>query len=876
MSSEHKNNKNSNLRQFPELPPGTLISHYKIVKKLGFGGMGGVYLAEDTKLSRQVALKFLPVSLSNKPRARENLLREARAASKLSHQNIVSIYAIEEIDNRIFIVMEYIEGQPLTELIASKELALNRVMSLALQIAEGLAAAHEAGIVHCDIKPDNIAVTSKGLIKIMDFGIARLKDSTYADQSDLSSGTLFYMSPEQVRGDKIDYRTDIFSFGTILYELLTGKRPFTGEYEAAITYSILNETPESISKLRSHVPDLLQKIVSKSIEKNPDNRYQSANEIIAELKEFPVDDKAFGSQPKKTIKTNKLILLGLLASLLVIVCFLVFYVIPHRESELVSKRNTLAVLPLQNLGSPGDEYFAEGVTDAIITHLAKSRNLGVISRSSVMQYKQSEKNLRQISSELGVDYIIEGTVNWDKSSQISKVKVNVKLILTKDDTHIWAESYERELEKIFVIQTDIAHEVSKALNIALAEPAHGSLEIEPTDNLQAYDFYLRGNMYFYRYQGWEEKDLRIAINMYENAVALDSNFALALAMLSRAHSGMYWDYYDRSDKRIEDAKKAVDKAIAIDPNLPPAHLAMGVYFYSLMNYQKALEQFMIALKSQPNNSELIAAIAGVQRRQGQLDQAIINYIKAFELDPRSNIRAFDVGLAYGLKRNYSEAMRYLDNSIAIAPDWPMAYIYKAWLCLFWKGSITEAKIVLQEASGKADLEQSVYYWWLLRIVESDYEKALNRTYLKSDTTAYYLHIARLYRLSGQLQKQYVYSDSARALLENKIQNQLGNAWFHSQLGLAYAGLGRSSEAIKEGKKAIEIITPSQEAIYALFFIVNLAEIYAITGEYDSAIDQLEFSLSIPGFVSVPYLKLDPVWSVLHDHPRFKQLTEEDK
>lgn len=873
MHSEHEESESSNSQEFPDLSPGTLISHYEIINKLGSGGMGGVYLAEDTKLNRRVALKFLPISLSKEPETQKHLLREARAASKLNHQNIVSIYAIEETDDRIFMVMEYIEGRSLTELIASGELTLNKVMDFATQIAEGLAAAHGAGIVHCDVKPDNIAVTSKGLVKIMDFGVAKLKETPSIDYIGSAPGTLFYMSPEQAQREQIDHRSDIFSFGIVLYEMLTGKLPFTGEYEAAVIYSILNETPVTMLKYNPDIPGHLSKIVSKALEKKPDLRHQTASEIIAELKESPNHEKTYAYQQQRAVRRKKVYLLVIIMLILATTYGVVFHLLPETDKEIFPVRKNLAVLPLENLGNPDDEYFADGITDAITTQLAKAGGLGVISRSSAIQYKQTETGLRQIGSELGVDYILEGTVNWDKSEQISKVKINIKLIRVADDTHIWAESYEHKLEEIFVLQSNIADNVSEALNITLTEPESYTRGTKPTDNIQAYDFYLRGNMYFNR--GWEERDLRLAITMYEKAVELDSVFALALAMLSRAHSGMYWDYYDRTDERTEKAKKAVDRALQIEPNLPQAKLALGVYYYSLLDYDKALEHYKIALRSQPNNSELIAAIAGVHRRKGNLDQAIDNYVKAFELDPRSYIRVFDIGLSYGLQRNYTEAVRYLDKTITLAPDWPMAYIYKAWLCLFWEGTITKAQSVLQEASGKADLEQSVYYWWLLRIIESDYQKAIARTYLKTDTTSYYLHLARLYRLNNQPQLEYIYCDSVRIILERKIQSQPENAWLHSKLGLAYAGLGLKEEAIRKGREAVEIMPPSREAIYGLFFIVNMAEIYTILGEYDKAVDQLEFSLSMPGFVSVPYLRLDPVWKSLHDHPRFKRLIRGD-
>jgi serine/threonine protein kinase/predicted Zn-dependent protease len=855
----------------PDIPIGKLILHYRVDSRLGSGGMGEVYLAEDSKLKRRVALKFLPHRLREDATASEYLLNEARAASKVNHPNLVSIYSIEKTDDRYFIVMEYVVGKTLRQIIDESDLPTDKKINIALQIAAGLKAAHDHDIVHLDIKPDNIIVTSDNQVKILDFGLALFKDSIKLAKPDKITGTLAYSSPEQVQNQAIDKRSDIFSLGVVLYELFEGDLPFKGDYGAALIYSIVNEDPPPLKK---GISKDIKEIINRALEKNPDRRYQDLSELLTNLEHLTnltiskVDINARSTFRKRIFQA--MVVIFVLAIMGTVLYKIYFTFIPQEELT----KKILAVLPFKNLGQPGDEYFADGLSDAIITELAKSPAIGIISITSAMQYKDSEKNIEEIGHELGADYLLMGTIQWNKGSKTDNIKISPKLASVKGNTYLWAETYEANLEKIFETQNEIAGEVSSALGIKFADEFNLNADNPPTLNIEAYDYYLKGNLYFNR--GWEKNDLSIAIKMYEKATEIDPDFAIAYAMLSRAHACLYWDYYDRTGSRLVLARQAIDRALEINPNLPEAKLALGIYYYSQMEYEPALDLFLEVLRYQPNNIEAIAAVAGVYRHTGILEKAAEQYKLAFKLDPRSCIRAFDVGLTYGMMRKYPEAIKYLTQANDLTPDWPMAYILKAWLYLFWKGDIIEASEVLKSASAKANLEQSEYYWWLLRIVENDYQKAIAETRLKTDTTSYYLQLARLYRLSNQDELQKIYSDSARSILESKVSNEPENARFQSQLGLAYAGLGNKELAIEHGLKAISIIPPSKEAIYSLFFLANLGEIYVLVGQPDKAIDQLEYSMRIPGFISAPYLKLDPVWRSLQDNPRFQKLLDENK
>ena len=868
---------------------GKTISHYKILEKLGEGGMGVVYKAEDTKLDRVVALKFLSQHLTSDSTEKERFYHEAKAASSLNHPNITTIHEIQDHDNQLFIAMEFVEGKTLKQLMEQESLLLKRVLDIAAQVCEGLAAAHEKGIVHRDIKSENIMLTHKGQAKIMDFGLAKVKESTKLTKAGSTLGTAAYMSPEQARGEEVDQRSDIFSFGVVLYELLTGQLPFKGEHHAAIVYSIINEEPQPVVRYNNKVSADLERIVFKALAKDKEERYQHIDDLLADLrrerKSLEYVKTTTLVQPVETQKPLKKRMLPLVLAGLAVLILVVGYLALFNKKEPESGRKMLAVLPFENLGAPDQEYFAAGITDEITTHLAKVSGLGVISRTSVLQYKNTKKTVQQIGKELGVQYVLEGTILWDNSGANNRVRINPQLIRVKDGTHVWAETYDRVLEQIFVLQSDIAEKVASALSITLVEAEHRYIAAKPTENLEAYEYYLRGKDYWNRIYG--EKDDRIAIEMYEKAVELDPTFALAYADLSLAHAWMYWFSSDQTDERLSKAREAVDKALKLKPDLPEAHLALGYYYYwGSRDYDRALEQFAIAEKGQPNNSDLIKAIGFVQRRQGKFEQAMTNLKKAAELNPLSYGEPEDIALTYGYMRKYAEVEYYFDRAITLAPDNPSAYSEKSWLYLLSEGDTKKARKVLREATGKADVSQFAADLGWLDVLDGEYQTALDRltgptaltrVYGINDTTVYFLTRAGIYGLLNRPQSKLACYDSARIDLENKLQSRPSDESFHSYLGIAYAGLGRKEEAIREGEKAVELLPVSKDALDAPDYIRNLAQIYVMVGDFDSAIDRLEYLLSIPSFnISIPYLRIDPTWVPLRNHPRFQKLLSGEK
>jgi len=830
--------------------------------------MGEIYLAEDTALRRNVALKFLFPEAASDPETKNRFCDEAQAAASLNHPNIVTIYEVNEYEGRPYFAMEYIEGESLDTLVSDEGLPPQRAADIAVRICRGLNEAHKLGMIHRDLKPSNIMIDNEGQVKILDFGLAVSPRMRESEATVSTGGTLAYMSPEQVQDGPMTTASDMFSLGVIMYEMITGKRPFEADYEASLSYAIVNEEPKAVEELKPETPLEIIDLISRMLKKNPEERFQKAGDAIEALDRVATPETRFWIGRTIGRSSRKFVFV----SVIIIIVAAALYGLRDQILPRTLEKKTLAVLPFENLGDSGDEYFTDGMTDAVTMHLARFGELAVISRTSSMQYKGSDKNMKQIGFELGAEYILTGTVQWDKRADAERVKIGASLVRVEDDTYLWSESYERVIDKVFALQSEIASNVTDALNVAVSRDEILRMERQPTQNLEAYDFYLRGNEYFNR--SWDKEDIEIAVGLYRRSVELDPDFALAHAMLSRAHGMMYSEFYDRSEKRLHDARQAVERSLELDPGLVEGHLALGYCYYCRGEYDMALEQFAVVRKLQPNNRYLYNAIGAVQRRQGDFDKAVQNFIRALRLDPLSFLRAFDVAVTYGLMRRYSDAEKYLDRAIILAPDWPLPYVYRSWLYILRDGDRLKAHKVMTDASAWIDFSNSKYYWWLARIVEDDYDAVIAATSPGSDTAAYFLHLAQMNRLLGRESEEYAYSDSARVILIQKMSARQEEARYHSYLGKAYAGLRMKEQAIYHSRKGVELMQTSRDAFDVIYLMVDLAEILVIFGEHDAAIDQLEQLLARPGFISPSCLRLDPLWIPLHDMPRFKNLIGE--
>jgi serine/threonine protein kinase/tetratricopeptide (TPR) repeat protein len=876
---------------------GKTISHYKILEKLGEGGMGVVYKAEDLKLKRIVALKFLPPELTRDPEAKERFIQEAQAASALDHPNICTIHEIDETaDGQLFIVMACYEGDTLKKKIASGQsheagsrsagLSVDSVIDIAIQIAQGLVKAHEHGIVHRDIKPGNIMITKDGMVKILDFGLAKLVGQVGLTKTGKIFGTVAYMSPEQARGEEVDHRTDIWSFGVLLYEMITGLLPFRAEYDQAVLYSILNEQPEPITTLRSEVLSEIDTIVSKCIEKESDRRFQTADDLLTDLMQVQSGEVLRIPSIRKGLlnlshfSRNRIFpIVGALSIIAIISILLCLFSLSRKQR--IPKRKMLAVLPFENLGPPEDDYFSDGATEEIMSRLAAIHGLGVISRTSIMQYKNTEKTLQEIGKELGVDYILEGTIRWQRLSEgLSQVRVTPQLIRVSDDIHLWSDHFDAVLADIFDVQSTIAEKVAEALDITLLEPERHALATRPTKNMAAYQAYLLGVN-----RQWDinvsRENKQLAVEMLQRSVELDPDFAQAYAGLSEAHSFMYHLGFDRTKDRLAMAKAAVDRAIELQPRLPEACLALGIYYYmGHRDYDRALEAFATVEKAHPNNTRAIHMIGVIWKRQGKFESALKYFKRAFELSPRDAFLANEILNCYMYLRKYSEAKDWADITISLAPDRIYGYYKKVLTYWLWEGDLQKARMTLEAIPNQSD-QLAVFEWSLQELFEGKYQAALFR--LTTTPVEFFEHqawlvpkvqlMAQLYELMGKQELACSFYDSAVVLLAAEVKKRSDDFRVRGSLGLVYASLDRKEDALREGKFSVEICPISKYAIYGSYRLRDLALIYAKIGRYKEALDQIDFLLSIPSHFSVSILNIDPRWQMLRNHPRYINLIE---
>ncbi|MEE9231807.1 MAG: protein kinase [Acidobacteriota bacterium] len=904
---------------------GRTLSHFRIVEKIGEGGMGVVYRAEDTDLRRPVALKVLPPELVGNEERRLRFVREARAAAAVTHPNIATIHEIGEARDDsgegpsvVFIAMELVEGKTLRDHIAGRSMLMKDALRIATEMAEGLAEAHKAGVVHRDFKPDNVIVGSNGHAKILDFGLAKLleersgKIDPAASKMDTISGemtregkifgTAAYMSPEQARGKEVGAGSDIFSFGTTLYEMVTGKVPFQGDTSTDILSAITRDEPAPPSQQNREIPPKLEEIISQCLEKDPRDRYLHADQLAADLRKVKrVTDS--GVQVVRTPSGPTAVLTsgfwrlpirgrsarwGLGVALIALAGFLGYVGFrsggePGETGASQEARQMIVVLPFDNLGSSEDDYFAAGMTEEITSRLAVVRGLGVISRKSALQYANTTKRTKQIGEELGVEYVLEGSVRWARSAAgSSRVRITPQLIRVSDDTALWAETYDRTIDDIFEIQSEIAEKVIEQLGVTLLDRERRAVDARPTENLEAYQAYLQGLRN--RTQGAVNfTDLKMQMQMFERAVELDPDFALAHAELSQMHSNLYHMGWDRTDERLKMAQGAVDRALELAPDVPEVHLALGLYHYwGNKEYDRALEEFSLAEREMPNNADLYASIGFVRRRQGIWEDALQNLQRAFELDPLRAEISWEIGMTYMLLRRYPEALSYFEQSIALAPNQIPAYASSAAAYRFWKGTTRKAREVLETMPETSD-PLAIEAWFWQEMAEGRYRQVLERLSssgleviesLDGGLIPVSLFEALAHgRLNESEDARRAYA-AALEMLEDLARERREDPYVEIQRGIALAGLGRVEEAIQAGRRAVELYPVSLDAFGGTDFVERLALIYTMVGEHDAALDELESLLSSPGWSrSAHELKLNPVWEPLRNHPQFKKLVE---
>jgi eukaryotic-like serine/threonine-protein kinase len=865
----------------------SLADRYRIERRpdgdlalLGRGGTATVYLAHDLRHDRPVALKVVHPELAASVEA-ERFLREIRLVARLSHPHILPLFDSGQADELLYFVMPYVQGESLRRRLQREgRMPVPVALRIAREVALALDYAHRHGVIHRDIKPENILFEDDQAI-VADFGVAAVMEVVGEErltESGRAVGTPAYMSPEQAGGEgPLDGRSDIYSLGCVLYEMLGGEPPFTGVTPQAVMIQQVVAPLPPLPLRRPDVPAPVWRALERALAKEPAERYATPAEFAAALEgagSLTRPDYAGITRrlPRRAVAIAS-------AGALIAVLALAFGL--ANRGEQAAEPRAIAVLPFQNLGAAEDGYFTDGITEEITSRLAMLPHLGVISRTSADQYRDSGKPLKQIGRELGVDYVLEGSVRWEKSpGKVSRVRVTPQLIRVSDDRHLWAGQYDESLEEVSKVQSRIAEQVASALDVALQPTHHAALGARPTANLRAYDFYLRGNEYFNR--AGDPAGLRTAQDMYSRATELDPSFALAFARLARSH---IWQFHfaDRTGGRLALARSAVDSALKLQPDLSEAHLALGqIHYWGELDYERALQEFRTAQAGDPGNGDLAWARGLVERRLGHWDQARVDLRRAADLDPRSQVKSLDLAELHLRLRDYAEAERYMNRALELEPDSP-AYIYKAMLIIARDGDLGAAVAAVEEGVRRAGVEPIAY--WLPQFdigaalwprLDSASRAAVNRLTLDrfgTDSSGYYLAKARIRRSGGDPRAARVYFDSAAQVLAGRSRARPDDPSLHASLAFAYAGIGRREDAIREGRRAVELRPPSKDTWYGVDMLRNLAVVYATLGEADSAVKQLRTLLSIPSGISVAWLRADPTWDPVRRDPAFRALVE---
>ena len=879
----------------PDLLPrlqDALGGRYVLDRELGGGGMSRVFVAEETTLGRRVVVKVLAPALAAELDT-GRFQREIRIAAGLQHPHIAPVHAAGESGGLLYYTMPFVEGESLRQRLQhAGALPLPEAVRLLREITDAVAYAHRRRIVHRDLKPGNILL-AEGHALIIDFGIAKALSAAAEGPSGspgitstgLVLGTPTYMAPEQAAGDPVDHRADLYALGCIAYELLAGEPPFTGDSAREVIGAHLGDDPAPITHHRAGLPPSLAALVMRLLAKRPDDRPQSADEVLRVLEtlevpslEHPIPALRPRAPAWRLPSGRRLLVPALVALAVGTIGVLAARGLRTSGNSSGDGQVMLAVLPFENLGRPEDEYFGRGLAEEITSRLGRVQGLGVISRTSASQYGETDKSVREIGRELGVEYVLEGSVRWEGSG--GAIRVTPQLVRVRDDRQLWSERYDAKLANVFEVQATIAEQVARALDLALTGPERQALAARPTENLEAYAYYLRGNDYLVGSWG-EDRRLSIAMEMYAKAIELDPGFALAHAKLSQAHSSFYASTIGGNDEDVRVARAGAETALRLQPNLAEAHVAMAYYLSrGPKAYDSALSELRIADQLQPNSAEVVEAMGLVERRRGRLREAVSYLKRAAVLDPRSADIAADIGRIDWLLRAYPEAEQHLDRAIALAPDWVAPRAQKAWLYISWRGDVEEARRVLAAAIPEVGLGNLVGYLnpdavFFLPQGEAQATafKELAPRDFEDDTALCALSKAEWYRLRGDTKLARAYSDTARARLESELRETRSLPWRRGFLGYAYAGLGRRADAVREGLEAEKMVPASADPMQRAFVTFSVARIYAMVGEKDAAIERLEYLMSIPSLVSAPLLRVDPTWASLRGDPRFQRLLE---
>src|SRR5882724_11058935 len=859
---------------------------YELLEQIGRGGQGVVFRARQKSLNRTVALKVISLGQWASKAHLKRFRLEAEAAARLEHPGIVPIYEVDERDGSCYFSMKFVEGGQLDEITRREPMPIRRAVELIAKVARTVHYAHEHGILHRDIKPGNILLDAKGEPHLTDFGLARLVETESSITQTLDViGTPSYMAPEQAVGNNaaVSSATDVYGLGAVLYQLLTGQPPFAGGTTYETIKLLLDTEPRQPRLLNPKIDRDLSTICLKCLEKDPKRRYSSAvalaEDIERWLKHEPIRARHTGvfARGRKWVRRNPTS--ALLAASLMALATAAGWII--WKSEFIGRplANGIAILPFENLSDDkSDASFVDGMQDDVLTKLARIADLKVISRTSVMDYR-GKRNLRQIGNDLRVSHVLEGSVRRTGT----QLRLNAQLIDTRSDTHVWAGQYDRELNELFAIQSEIAQKVAERLNAKITTEERLAIEDKPTNDLVAFELYSRANDIW----GFERgtADMLQVIDLLNQAVTRDPSFFKAYCRLALAHDQLYF-FGDHTPARLALAESALKEAFRIRPNAGETHLARTWHLYNgYLDYDGALAELELARRSLPNDSRIFTTMGLILRRQGRWEESTRNLERAIELDPRNVHTLYHTGGNYEFVRRYAEQKSKLDRALTIAPNDVVLKAEHASVDLNWKADTGPLHQAIDEirATNPGAMQKIASQRLLCALAERHVAAAKDifiaspdETPLDRDCMIFTRPFVEgvIARTANDEQKAQVAFTAARAEQEKKVQAQpdYGPAW--CVLGVIDAALGRKDEALREGQRAVELLSVEKDPVNGMIMIEHLAIIAAWVGEKDLACEQLANAVNCPysGFeLSYGKLKLMPFWDPLRGEPCFEKI-----
>ena len=885
-----------------------LRDRYAFERELGRGGMATVWLARDLKHDRPVAIKVLHPELAASL-GPERFLREIHLAARLQHPHILTVLdsgdlAVPGAAPLLWFAMPFVRGESLRDRLRHEtQLPVADALRIAREAADALAFAHSEGVVHRDIKPENILLTGNpsrersatggGHALVADFGIARGlgggADDARLTETGLAVGTPAYMSPEQASGQReLDGRSDVYSLAVVLYEMLAGETPFAAPTAQAMIARRFTETSRPIRQAREAVPESVERAIQRALARTPADRFATAAEFGAALETgSTVEATAAVPSPARTAtlparpRRPPVAALALILGLLIGAGALFAWRRGHPGAGDDAGGRVVAVLPFENLGDSADAYFADGVADEVRTKLTQVSGLVVIARGSSIQYRGTTKRPVEIARELGADYLLTGTVRWEKAAgTASRVRVSPELVEARPgqaERNRWGQQFDASLTNVFEVQADIATKVADALGVELADSVRAGLEARPTTNLEAYDVFLKGEAATANMTLQDAPSISRALPYYRRAVELDSSFVLAWARLSLAYSTQYANVAPTAEL-ASNAAAATERARRLGPSHPESYLAQGTYErLVLKDDSRALTTLKAGLKRAPSNMAVIGAMSSLERNAGNWEAGLTLVGRAAALDPRSFTIANRLALFLFYLRRYPEAEIAQRRAESLAPT-SLSTIHQGAMLALAQGDRARAERIARTPPPGVDPMELAYHFarfeelgWLLDDGQQRRVLELDADFYEGDRGNWGLVNAQLYAMRGQPALSRAYADSAQLAQEKSIRVAPDDAQQHGLRGLSLAFLGRREEAIREAERAVELLPIEKDAYFGPYAQLLLARVHMMVGSKDKAVELLKPLVEVPNNLSKAWLRLDPTYAPLRSHPGFQAL-----